>query len=220
MPPAGAVTDVAVGYVRLVETYLVVENADAAVVIDVALADQQVAVAAHEADRVADLADQGAGDGQLHDAVGLDAVGFGVGADDLQGVNRRHALALPDVGFDRLGVGRAAVGALEAEGRAGAGHEQPGYAVARKRDETSLVEVHEDWSGDPIDSLGKPDRPARVDRTLDGLGVVGLSVADRSGVAEGLGGARGYSRQNDRRAGKRERDRMSHTLAPMEATSL
>src|SRR3989304_1377873 len=75
-------------------------------------------------------------------------------AAELQVATGRQALPRPDVGLDRLGVGRAAVGPLEAQGRAGAGHEQTGHSVAGKRDETSLVKVPEGGPGGPIDALG------------------------------------------------------------------
>src|SRR5262249_5419234 len=140
-----AVADVTAVDVRLVQVDAVEEDSHAAAVIDMAAVDDQVTVALGQADAVAHLADQHAGQGGLHDAHEFDAVGVGVGADDFQPLHLRHALALPDAGLERGGVGAAGVGADEAEGGAGAGHDDAaGAALPREADRAVPRQVDRD----------------------------------------------------------------------------
>src|SRR5262249_41212370 len=120
---AGVVADVAAGDVRLVQVDVVVVDAGAAVLVQVPTVDDAAAVAPRPVDAVQRLADDQAGDGRLRGAGGLDAARSRVGADDLQALDRRGALAAPDVVLARFRPRRAGVRADEPERRPGAGHD-------------------------------------------------------------------------------------------------
>ncbi len=175
---AVAITDVAADDVRLMQVDVIVVDADAAVLIDVAGRDQHVAVALDQMNPVPALANDGARDGKLHRPLGLDAVGFGVIANDFEPLDHRRALAFPDFGFDGLRIRRAAMRADELDRRAGARHDDACRAVARERGEADPVEIDHDRFGDAIGPLGQMNgASAGVDRGLQLLGIVRLAVA-------------------------------------------
>src|SRR5262249_21621516 len=89
-PAAVAVADVAAGHVDLVQVDAFEEQADAAILVDVAVRDDDVAVAPREVNAVPALADEDARDGELHRAAGLDGVGLLVVADDLESLDDGH----------------------------------------------------------------------------------------------------------------------------------
>ena len=73
--PVVVVADVAAGHVTLVQVHPVEEDAGPAVLVDVAVGDDDVAVATGQVDAVEAPADQDAGDGQHHRPGRLDADG-------------------------------------------------------------------------------------------------------------------------------------------------
>src|SRR5262249_15059322 len=93
------VADVTAGDVGLMQVDVVVKDADAAVVIKVTAIDDDVAVTFGEMNRVQRLADGDARDGQLHGSCCLDAARLLVTADDLQAIDQRRPLPVPDVGL-------------------------------------------------------------------------------------------------------------------------
>ena len=76
------------------------------------------------------LAHGDAGDDHLHGPGGFDSAGLLMGADDLQPVDGRHALTLPDLGLDRLGIGGPLVGPDELQRRSRTGHDDPRGSAA------------------------------------------------------------------------------------------
>ncbi len=78
---------------------VVVENADTAIVVNVAIADEHVPIAVHQMNAVAALANEAARDRELHRAVDLHGVGLGMRAGEFEPVDHRHALVPPDFGF-------------------------------------------------------------------------------------------------------------------------
>src|SRR5262249_48353073 len=146
-PAAVVVADVAAGHVDLVQVDVVQEDADPAVLVDVTLRDQHVAVAGGQMDAVETAADQHAGERQLHGAAGLDAVGFLMVTDYFDAVDRGHPLFLPHVVFHAGRGGGAGVRADELERRPLAGHHHPGDRVPGDRGEPDLVEVDDHGLG-------------------------------------------------------------------------
>src|SRR5690606_7303339 len=97
------VRDVASHDGDLMQVHPVQKHADPAVVVQVAVGDLHVAVAFGDVNRVQAVADGDPRDGRLHRAGQLDAAGLFVAADDLDAVDQRHPLAVPDVWFDGTG---------------------------------------------------------------------------------------------------------------------
>jgi hypothetical protein len=174
---AGAVADVAAGDVRLVQVDLIVEDPDATAAVDMGVGDEHVAVAAGEPDAVAEFAQQGTRDGELHRARGFEAVRLGMFPDHLQAVHQRGALAGPDVGFELPRIRAAFVSADEAEGRAGSRHHDPRHAVAVQGHEAGALECDDHGLRDAIDTARETHCAAGVDGPLEGGAVVGGAVA-------------------------------------------
>src|SRR5687768_12943842 len=84
---AAAIADVAADDVRLVQRQVIVKNPDAAVVIDMAVADEDIAVTVDQMNAMPALADSRASNGQLHRAIGLDGVGLFVRPNELHAVD-------------------------------------------------------------------------------------------------------------------------------------
>src|SRR5439155_18316605 len=87
----------------LVQVDAVEENADAGVVIDVAIGDIHVASAISQVNGVPALADEEGFERRLHDDVDADAVSLGMSAFNLQVADRGHPLPLPDAVLEMLG---------------------------------------------------------------------------------------------------------------------
>src|SRR5207247_9570996 len=79
-----AVADVVAVNVRLVQVDMIEEDAGTAVVVDVTVGDDDVAVAVGEVDTVAAAADEQAAQSRLHHSLEANAVGLAMGALDLQ----------------------------------------------------------------------------------------------------------------------------------------
>src|SRR5262249_11486154 len=129
------VADVIAVDVDLVEVDALHEDADTRVVIDVTVADIDVAGAVGQVNAVAAPANQQRLQGRLHDAVDAAAVRLGVPADDLEVAHRRHALVLPDRLLKIARMGRSAMAAGQVQRRPWPGHDEPGHAaLSRDRD--------------------------------------------------------------------------------------
>ncbi len=99
-------------------------------------------------------------------------------ADDRQPFHQRHPLAIPNFRLDRAGGGCAAVRADEANGGARTGHYEAGSAISLECREADLVEIHNDRPGNAVRPGREADRAGlEIDERLDGLSVVGLTVA-------------------------------------------
>ena len=156
-PAGAAVADVAGGDVRLVQIDMIVENAAAAVFINVATVDQDVAIPLDEMHAVAALADVNATERELKCAVGFDAVGFGMIAGDGEPLDDGHSLAFPHFRPDGFGGGAAGVRADKPNRRTGARHDHSSAAVRHNRGKTDLVELDDQRLGDPISACRKAD---------------------------------------------------------------
>src|SRR5207244_13186016 len=126
----GVIADVTAHDVRLVQVDVVVIHADAVVVVDMAVRQDNVAVPAGQVNAVQRLTDHQSGDGQLHRPGRLQADRLRVSANDFQAVHGRGPLVSPDVLADSRRVRGAGVSADELECRPRAGHHDPGGAIA------------------------------------------------------------------------------------------
>src|SRR5690606_27272846 len=95
-PPAPAVADMAAGNDRLVEIHAVEEYARPTRVIDVTGADQHVAIALGQPDAVPHVTDQHPAQGRLHDPHEFDAIRLRMTPHNLNPLDLRHPLFLPD----------------------------------------------------------------------------------------------------------------------------
>jgi hypothetical protein len=152
----------------------------------VAIADEDIAVAVDQMDAVPALADARARHGKLHRAVGLDGVGFFVGANELDTIDARHALVLPDLFLKTFRAGRAlGMRADEPQRRPGSGHYNLADAMSLESDITSFIEIDRERPRNAKASLGNADDTSLgLDRLEKGLGIIGLAVADRAVVAQ------------------------------------
>src|SRR5262245_42662884 len=104
-----AIADVVADDVDLVQVKPVEEHADAAVVVDVGIDDEHIAVPAEQVDAVPAAADEHTSERRLHSAVEADAVSFGMPAEDFEVLYNRHAFLLPDGLGEAGGQGALAV---------------------------------------------------------------------------------------------------------------
>lgn len=185
---AAVVGDVASEDVGLVEVDAVVEDADAGVSVDVGVGKDEVSVAFDESYAVAEVAEEEFGEVEFHGSAAFDAVGLGVGSDDFDGLDGGGALVAPDFGLDGVGRRGSAVGSDDAECGSGAFHaDGGGGAVAVDGEESGVGESDLDGADDSVGSAWESDESAGVDGALDGVGVVGDSVAPGSEVEDGAG---------------------------------
>ncbi len=182
---AFVVADVAADDIGLVQAHVVVEDAHAAILVEVAVGNDDIAVAADQMDAVQGAADVEACQGQLHRAGGLDADCFRMGALDGQPVHQGHPLPLPDLLREARRIGRLEVRAHELERRTGTGHDDPRHPVTADRCVTDLVQLDHNRLRDAEGPLGQADDPgARIDRFLQCGGVVRLAIADRAELTD------------------------------------
>ncbi len=190
------VTNMGADDVRLMQVHVVVENADARVVVEIARADDDVPIRLGEVNRVTAFADEDVLNGELHRARGLDAVRFSVGADNLDTRDGRGAFVLPDLWFEVPGISRLTMRADEMQGWAGTRHDDLRGTVAGDRGETCFGQVDRDRLRQAVAALREADRTLAIDELLERGGVVGLPVP-----YEGLGGEeRGESQQGEKGA--------------------
>ena len=90
---------------RLVQIDAIQINPDAKVVIDVTMADQDVAGATGNANPMTKLAQQDTGNDGLHNAFNLHTVGVGMLANDLQLADHRHTFMSPLGVTERCWIG-------------------------------------------------------------------------------------------------------------------
>ena len=120
---AEIVADMTADDVGLVLVHAVEEEADAAVAVEVALRDDDVAITLGEVDAVTALADGQSREGELHRAGGFDAVGLDVRADDLEPLDDGCSLG-PGLWLERLRGSGASVCADDFQGWSGTCHDQ------------------------------------------------------------------------------------------------
>ena len=156
----------------------IVEDADAPVLVDVATGNQHVAIAPDEVDAVPDLANDGPDNRQLHGAFRLDAVGQFVGADDLDPLNHRRSLPIPDGRLERRGIGGPVVSPDESNGGARSGHDDFRGPVAGECRVTGSIEIDDNCLADQEIAFRQMNRPdTGIDRTLKCVSIVGPSIA-------------------------------------------
>ena len=176
------VADVAADDVRLVQIDLVVKHTRAAVVIQMAVTDDDIAISHAEPHAVPRLMHGHANDGELHRARGLDAVCLGMRTGDFDAIHHRRALPGKDFRFQARGIGRASMRAFEMKCRTRALHDETGHPIAAEGDEARFVEIDHDRLRQPIRPSAKTHRATRIDHRLHRRGVVCLAIADRLGV--------------------------------------
>jgi len=161
------------------------KDADAAVVVNVAIGNQHVAIAIGEMNAVSALANEHLMKRWLHDAFDADAVGLGVLADDLDAGDDRHAFAAPLVVHEVRRIGGAAMRADEVERGAGAAHQNSrGPIGAVDRQPAVHLKGNLNRTRDEIIAAREVQRAvAFLDGVLDGLGVVGFAVAASAEIA-------------------------------------
>lgn len=189
---ARAVADMATGHIRLVEINLVEEDAHAAVIVDLAARHDDVAIAPHKMDGVAEMAEARARNRDLKRPFRFDPIGFGMLANDFESIDHRHPLATDHLSRHRRGLRRPAMRANETKRRAAARHDDACGAVSEERREAALSKVNHDRFGEPVDAA-KMKRSAGVRGGLNGGGVVasarfeisgGRNCAERSSAPE------------------------------------
>ena len=114
------------GDVDLVQIQAIEKNTSAAIVIDVAIHDEHVAIAFDEMNPMPGISNHDAIDDGLHGFGEFDAVGFGMNSFDGDLANLGHAFVFPYSGFYGAGIAGASVIADEAKGGAGAVHDDGG----------------------------------------------------------------------------------------------
>src|SRR5262245_22971440 len=103
-------------------------NADAGVVVDVAMADEGVACPLVNVNAGGHFATEHYSESRLHDALDANAVGLGMGSLDLDVGDGRHPLVLPFFGAKSGGIGGGGVRGFEDDGRPGSGNHEFGGA--------------------------------------------------------------------------------------------
>lgn len=114
------------GDVDLMQIQAIEKNTSAAIMIDVAIHDEHVAIASDEMNPMPGISNHDAIDDGLHGFGELDAVGFGMNSFDGDLANLGHAFVFPYSGFYGAGIAGASVIADEAKGGAGAVHDDSG----------------------------------------------------------------------------------------------
>ena len=147
------IADVAAGYVRLVQVDVVVKNTDAAVLVQVTVGNNQVAVVAGQMDAVQDATDVNPRNRQLHSPDGLDTDRFRMAAFDCDCVHERHALSLPDVLCESIRIGRLEVRADKLQGGTRPVHNDSRNSPAAERCIANLVKIDHNWFCDTVHAL-------------------------------------------------------------------
>jgi len=159
-------------------------------VIDVAVADEDIARTIGNVDGVADLTDEDASDGGLHNSFQANAVCLGMFTGDFEIADQGHALALPDDFGEVFGSSAFAMRAEEGEGRAATCHDDFGVgAESLQGDATGFGKIDLNCARDAIIAGGKFDEAVAVfESVLDGIGIVELAVAGSTKIANATHG--------------------------------
>lgn len=183
--------DVGIRDIDLMKIQFFQQNSDAGIMVNINLRDQDVAVAAGQDDAVAEAMEKQAAEDAVERSLDADAVGVGVGAGDGEAIKQRGALALGDLGGDRLRVSCAAMRTFEGKSGPWAGHDEGGRAVAAEPARPDAGEIDHDGSGNPVVTSGQENRScAGVDGSLDCGGVVGVAITARTMIMDGMSFAR------------------------------
>ena len=165
---------------HLVDVRRLEKNADAAAIVDVRAINQDIAAPSREVQAVPHLAYQHTTYSRHHGVAELDTIRFGMRADDLESVQRRHALTIPGDRLHRLRIGRAlVVRPHQPESRAGARHDhRRAAALADQSKRADLRELDLDGAREPVASARKFHRAvlSAAHRRLDRRRVVGDAV--------------------------------------------
>lgn len=169
---------------------MVEENANAGIVIDVAVADEDVARAVGNVDGVTDLADEDTGDGRLHDSFEANAVCLGMFACDFEIADEGHAFTLPDDFGEVFGGSAFAVRAEEGKSGATTCHDDLGVgAEPLQGDAAGFGKVDLNRARDAIVAGRKFDEAVAVfEGVLDGVGIVNFAVAGSTKIANATHG--------------------------------
>ena len=172
------------GDVDLMKVQAIEKNTSAAIMIDMAIHDEHVAVAFDEMNSMIGISNHDAIDDGLHGFGELDAVGFGMNSFDGDLANLGHAFVFPYSGFYGAGIAGASVIADEAKGGAGTVHHDSGGSQ-RACDSIRACFGQGNFKrlSDAVASLWENEESVSVlDGVIDGLGVISFSIACRTKV--------------------------------------
>ena len=183
------VADVTADDVGLMKIDVIVKHSDASVVIKVTVGDQYIPISIRQMHGVSALAHDETAEGDLHGACGLDAISFGMIADDFEALDHRGALFFPNIRFHRIGGCCASVSAHEMECGPGSRHHDSRRAVARESGKARLIKINLDGAGQSVFSFREEKgRIPFVHGFLDRRRIIGQAIANSShGSNVGLG---------------------------------
>jgi hypothetical protein len=117
---------------------------------------------------------------QLHRTNRFNPDRFGMLPFDSEAIDQRHPFPRPDFGSKSFWIRRTEVRPHESQGRSGPIHFNPRHAPTLDGRVANSPQIDDQRPSDPVHPLGKDNSPLLpIDRPLDRLGVVRLTISDR-----------------------------------------
>ena len=138
---------------------MIVKDADALVLVEVAIANDDIPVSADQANPMSSTTDGQTSQRGLHGAEQFDTVAIGMCPDDLKILDLGRIFVFPDLGTDGLRVCGSVVRTDDSNGRPWSSHHNPSTPFSRDVDGPHFGEVDFDWLRQRVSSRRKPKRP-------------------------------------------------------------